>query len=206
MYCVHHYYQSVYRCTCALLLKRVSVHYVLLSYGTDVLAQARGRALGYGLGPCKWWLVMGLIVNWVLTYVCIMRGAESAGKVGQCRLVVSKPELKAPLVSVLETKTRYTAFKCCFQIQLAPLHQGSVDHHAAPVPAPVPPPHQGGACRMALITCFHTFANPRLLSRWALSPPAETAQTSHGDIQLTQLGLVELVVIGHFEQFLAVPA
>ena len=63
-----------------LLLKRVPVHYVLFSYGTDVLAQPRGRALGHGLGPCKWWLVLGLVVNWVLTYLCIMRGAESAGK------------------------------------------------------------------------------------------------------------------------------
>jgi hypothetical protein len=44
-----------------------------------------------------------------------------AGNVGRCRLPISKPELKARLVSALETKMRRTAFKLCFQFQLAPL-------------------------------------------------------------------------------------
>ena len=53
---------------------------------TDVLAQPRaGRPLEGGLGPCHWWLVLGLMVNWV----------------GRCSLPVSKPELKAPLVSAI---------------------------------------------------------------------------------------------------------
>jgi hypothetical protein len=43
--------------------------------------------------------------------------------VGRCRLTVSNPGLKARLVSDLETKMRQTAFKLCFQFQLAPLHR-----------------------------------------------------------------------------------
>ena len=42
-------------------------------------------------------------------------------QVGWRKLMVSKPVLKARLVSALETETRYTAFNFCFQIQLAPL-------------------------------------------------------------------------------------
>jgi hypothetical protein len=45
-------------------------------------------------------------------------------KVGRCRLPVSKPVLKAPMVSALETGLSLNAFKCCFQSQFAPLHQG----------------------------------------------------------------------------------
>jgi hypothetical protein len=48
-------------------------------------------------------------------------------EVGRCRLTVSKPVLKAPMVSALETRTRYTAFNFCFQIQLASLHRGHAD-------------------------------------------------------------------------------
>ena len=44
--------------------------------------------------------------------------------VGRCRLTVSKPVLKAPVVSALETMIRYIAFKVCFQFQLTPLHPG----------------------------------------------------------------------------------
>jgi len=44
--------------------------------------------------------------------------------VGRCRLTVSKPVLKAPMVSALETIIWQTAFNCCFQSQLAPLHHG----------------------------------------------------------------------------------
>jgi hypothetical protein len=39
-------------------------------------------------------------------------------------LIVSKPELKARLVSAIETKMWWTAFKRCFQFQRAPLHNG----------------------------------------------------------------------------------
>jgi len=41
---------------------------------------------------------------------------------GRCRLTVSEPVLKAPMVSALETKIRCSAFKFCFQFQLVPLH------------------------------------------------------------------------------------
>ena len=44
--------------------------------------------------------------------------------VGWCKLMVSKSVLRARLVSALETKIRYTAFKVCFQFQLAPLQHG----------------------------------------------------------------------------------
>jgi hypothetical protein len=50
-------------------------------------------------------------------------------KVGRCRLTASKPELKASLVSALETKMWWTAFKLCFQFQRAPLHQGPHQVH-----------------------------------------------------------------------------
>ena len=46
--------------------------------------------------------------------------------VRRCRLLVLKLELGAPLISALEAKICYTAFKCCFQIQLSPLHLGLV--------------------------------------------------------------------------------
>ena len=49
--------------------------------------------------------------------------------VGRCMLPVSKPELKARLVSALETKMWWTAFKRCFQIQPAPLHHGGGHAH-----------------------------------------------------------------------------
>ena len=44
--------------------------------------------------------------------------------VGRCRLTVSKPVFKAPIVSALETTISETAFKVCFQFQLAPLYLG----------------------------------------------------------------------------------
>jgi hypothetical protein len=40
-------------------------------------------------------------------------------------LPVSNPMLKATMVSALEAIIRYTAFKSCFHIQLAPLHRGA---------------------------------------------------------------------------------
>jgi len=52
--------------------------------------------------------------------------APATPVVGRCRLIVSKPVLKARLVSALETKIFYTAFKCCFQFQRAPLHRGQL--------------------------------------------------------------------------------
>ena len=53
-------------------------------------------------------------------------GATSAGapfptQVGQCRVTVSKPVLKARLASALRTKTCWTAFKFCVQFKLAPV-------------------------------------------------------------------------------------
>jgi len=44
--------------------------------------------------------------------------------VGRCRLPASKSVLNAPMVSVLETAISETAFNCCFQFRLAPLHPG----------------------------------------------------------------------------------
>ena len=54
-------------------------------------------------------------------------------KVGGCRLTVSTPVLKAPMVSALETLISSVAFSVCFQCQPAPLHQGAVHevHRAA---------------------------------------------------------------------------
>jgi len=45
-------------------------------------------------------------------------------KVRRCRLPLSKPVLKAPMVSTLETTNRSISFKVCLQFQLAPLQQG----------------------------------------------------------------------------------
>jgi len=46
-------------------------------------------------------------------------------KVGRCRLTLSNPVLKAPISKHLRLREIcWTAFKFCFQIQLAPLHQG----------------------------------------------------------------------------------
>ena len=36
--------------------------------------------------------------------------------VGPCRFTVSKPVFKAPMVVALEARSRWTAFKRCFQI------------------------------------------------------------------------------------------
>jgi len=44
--------------------------------------------------------------------------------VGRCSLTASKPVLKAPMISAPETIIAYTAFKLCFQFQLAPLQHG----------------------------------------------------------------------------------
>jgi hypothetical protein len=44
--------------------------------------------------------------------------------VRRCRLTVSKPVFKAPMVSALETTRSQTAFNVCFQFQLAPLLPG----------------------------------------------------------------------------------
>jgi hypothetical protein len=67
-------------------------------------------------------------------------GLDGVTMVGRCSLTVSKPVMKAPMVSAIETKIRGTAFKRCFQIQLAPLHTGRRQRrrgrHAAPAPAP----------------------------------------------------------------------
>lgn len=33
-----------------------------------------------GLGPMNWWLVLGLTLTWAMCFLCVKRGAESAGK------------------------------------------------------------------------------------------------------------------------------
>jgi hypothetical protein len=51
----------------------------------------------------------------------VMFGVKAAAVsrvVGRCRLPVSNPEIKARLVSALETKMWCTAFKRCFQCHL----------------------------------------------------------------------------------------
>jgi len=47
----------------------------------------------------------------------------AATLVGRCTLAASEFVLKAPIVSALESIS-HTAFNCCFQFQLAPLHPG----------------------------------------------------------------------------------
>jgi SNF family Na+-dependent transporter len=44
----------------------------------DVLM--RSDDLSDGVGPMLWWLVLGLTLTWVACFLCVMRGAESAGK------------------------------------------------------------------------------------------------------------------------------
>ena len=51
--------------------------------------------------------------------------ANAAASVRRCRLTVSEPVLKAPVVSALGTIMSQTAFKLCFQNQLAPPHLGA---------------------------------------------------------------------------------
>ena len=48
--------------------------------------------------------------------------------VGRCRLTLSRPVWEAAMVSALETTMCWTAFKFCFQFQLAPLHSGAGGH------------------------------------------------------------------------------
>ena len=55
-------------------------------------------------------------------------------KVGRCRLTLSNHVLTAPWASQrlkLDASIRSTAFKCWFQIQFAPLHQGRVHDEEA---------------------------------------------------------------------------
>ena len=40
----------------------------------------RSDDLSDGVGPMLWWLVLGLTLTWVACFLCVMRGAESAGK------------------------------------------------------------------------------------------------------------------------------
>jgi len=63
-------------------------------------------------------------------------------KVGLFRLTVSKPALKAPMVSALQTTIRFTAFKFCFQILLASLHQGGRKRQLEDCGVPRLPQHQ----------------------------------------------------------------
>jgi hypothetical protein len=65
---------------------------------------------------------------------------------GRCRSPVSKYVLNAPTVSALETKILSTAFKFCFEIQLAPLQRGRQRRGGADRDrARVVPPRWGGA-------------------------------------------------------------
>jgi SNF family Na+-dependent transporter len=41
---------------------------------------ARDESVDDGLGPARWWLVIGLTMNWLVCYACVFAGAESAGK------------------------------------------------------------------------------------------------------------------------------
>ena len=45
--------------------------------GTDGAVAAFERR---GLGPMNWWLVLGLTLTWAMCFLCVKRGAESAGK------------------------------------------------------------------------------------------------------------------------------
>jgi len=58
----------------------------------------------------------------------VLHDAVKAVKVGRCRLTASKSVLEAPMVSAIETRICWTAFKLCFHVQLAPLHQGHQRH------------------------------------------------------------------------------
>jgi hypothetical protein len=58
----------------------------------------------------------------------VLYGREGKGQdyaVGRRRLPVSNPELKARLVSTIETKIKWTACKRCFRIQCTPLQRGA---------------------------------------------------------------------------------
>ena len=51
-------------------------------------------------------------------------GSSGKDTVRWCRLKVSEPVLKSPVVSAHETVIPYIIFNCCFQFQLAPLQHG----------------------------------------------------------------------------------
>ena len=55
-------------------------------------------------------------------------------QVGRCRYTLSKPVLKAPVVSALEATMCWTAFKHCFQFQIATLQPGLRQRPAREVP------------------------------------------------------------------------
>jgi hypothetical protein len=57
--------------------------------------------------------------------VRLIRTYQHPSKVGRCRLTVSKPALKAPVVAALGATISRTAFKLCFQNQVAPVQQGA---------------------------------------------------------------------------------
>jgi hypothetical protein len=90
-------------------------------------------------------------------------GGVGAAEVGRCRLPVSKPVSKEPAVPALELIISYTAFKCCFQFQLAPLNPGSTTpSRRIPTPATstssAAPPRHG-------LTLVH-FSAPRKRFLW----------------------------------------
>jgi len=72
------------------------------------------------------WQYLAGLTRWffAMTMKSVGVAANEMVKVGRCRLTVSKPLLKAPLVPALEATIGSNTFKLCFQIQLAPLHQG----------------------------------------------------------------------------------
>ena len=72
---------------------------------------------GFALGPSAV-LQLGAVT------LGVAGAAVAFGLVGRCRLPVSKPMLKAPTVSALETIISETAFNVCLQFQLALLRLG----------------------------------------------------------------------------------
>ena len=58
--------------------------------------------------------------------VAIAGGGDVEAEVGRCTFIVSKPVVKAPQVSALETRISQTAFNVRFQLQLAALQRGPV--------------------------------------------------------------------------------
>ena len=95
---------------------------------------------------------------------------QRAAEVGRCRLTVTKPTLKAPTVTALEAKTLCTAFKVCFQFQLAPLRGGAAPHEPT-LPAPPGEVHgarqaRGWAWQMLPATSSTHILNPRVLNQW----------------------------------------
>ena len=95
--------------------------------------KACGTVVQTGFGSVNVALPRANAVTAVPTNSLITRSGDPANaapinKVRRCMLSASRPVLKAPMVSALETKIWYTAFNLCFQFQLAPLQKAPVVH------------------------------------------------------------------------------